>query len=76
MWFEGWWGDCCKVHDLAYDMGLDRAVADADLWSCVVQASTSPVGGLVGLGVGSLMYVGVRVFGGRFYKKAQENKLK
>jgi hypothetical protein len=67
LWFEGWWSHCCAAHDLAYDTEVVRAVADADLASCVINASSNPVLAVVGLGVGGLMFLGVRLFGWRFY---------
>lgn len=63
---EGWWGFCCQVHDMAYDMGWDRASADFDLFTCVAQSGQgaailfSPL-------IAALMYAGVRLFGWIFY---------
>lgn len=70
LWFEGFWSDCCKAHDLAYDMQIPRAIADADLTTCVALATNSPGAAWVGAIAAGVMFVGVRVFGKRFYKKA------
>ena len=70
LWFEGFWSDCCKAHDLAYDTQIPRAIADADLATCVVLAAYSPGAALVGVIAAGIMFIGVRVFGWKYYKKA------
>ena len=70
LWFEGFWSDCCKAHDLAYDTQIPRAIADADLATCVVLAANSPGTALVGAIAAGIMFIGVRVFGWKYYKKA------
>lgn len=74
LWFEGFWSDCCKAHDLAYDMQIPRTIADADLASCVALAASSPGAAWVGAITAGVMFVGVRVFGWKFYKKAKKSK--
>ena len=82
-WFEGWWAHCCQAHDAAYAAQVGQAVADGQLLSCVVQslpafAVDNPLlAGAVGVAsaaVGGAMWLGVRVFGRRFYKKAGDQK--
>lgn len=68
LWFEGFWSGCCKAHDLAYDAGVPRAVADADLATCVAHMASTPGAAWVGAGAALLMYVGTRLFGWKFYK--------
>ena len=38
LWFEGWWHECCVVHDYFYADGgtaEERKAADFDLYYCV-----------------------------------------
>ena len=74
LWFEGFWSDCCKAHDLAYDTQIPRAIADADLVTCVALAAGTPGAAWVGVLAAGAMFVGVRVFGWKFYKKAGKHK--
>jgi hypothetical protein len=56
---NGDWGDCCKVHDLAYWAGgteSDREQADSNLRDCVAATGNPEIAGV--------MYTGVRAFGG------------
>ncbi|MBC6714801.1 hypothetical protein H9Q09_01200 [Aurantimonas sp. DM33-3] len=79
-WFEGWWGElCCKPHDGDYAAQVERLVADAGLWSCVWHslpeiAAAHPIitGVCAGISavIGTIMFVGVRLFGLPFYKRA------
>lgn len=78
LWFEGWWAHCCEAHDLGYALETGKALADDALFSCVVNslpqlATENPalagLASLASLIVGGTMWLGVRVFGGRFYKK-------
>ena len=75
LWPEGWWGDCCKQHDLDYLNQVSRELADTKLFQCVVESSPSLISdqsliiSTTSLIIASLMYIGVRLFGGYFYKK-------
>jgi hypothetical protein len=57
---------CCKAHDKAYELQLDKPTADVELFNCVADA-----GGVGILLVACLMFFGVSVFGWMFYKKAK-----
>jgi len=60
-WFDGAWGACCAVHDVAYAAGVDKITADLDLAACVAHT---------GHGVMALvMLAGVTLFGWLFYRK-------
>lgn len=67
-WPDGWWRHCCAIHDVAYTLGLDRAQADADLAACVARESWLGLAGVIGL----IMWIGVRVFGGRYYRRCRK----
>lgn len=70
-WFpEGWWADCCQAHDLAYAAQVGKELADAALFQCVSASASAPVMAAASAVAGGLMWLGVRVFGRRFYKKA------
>lgn len=72
---EGWWAQCCMAHDAAYDGQIGQALADDLLWQCV--AASAPDGTLLGLasvGIASVMWLGVRLFGRRNYRKAGGQK--
>lgn len=70
LWPDGWWRACCVAHDLAYETGASRLDADVELLSCVATSAEGLLG-LASVGVAALMFVGVRVFGGRFWRRAQ-----
>lgn len=70
LWPEGWWASCCKAHDDAYLAQAGKALADSDLLVCVAQSAPTPVLAAASAVVGLVMYVGVRAFGSRFYRKA------
>lgn len=64
---EGSWQHCCKAHDKAYEMQVDKSVADTNLYNCVKESSD-----VYGIGlVATLMFIGISIFGRRFYKKAK-----
>lgn len=72
---EGWWGDCCRKHDIAYQAKIDRFQADVELLQCVVETvpeslpDYSLIDGGVSLVIGLIMFIGVRTFGSFFFKK-------
>jgi hypothetical protein len=68
---EGWWAHCCQAHDLAYANQVSRAVADLDLFWCVMDSAPNTL--LLGatMLISGLMYLGVTVFGNYFYKRAK-----
>jgi hypothetical protein len=78
LWPEGWWSHCCAVHDADYSAQAGRLVADVRLLQCVAEslpdvAMSNPV--MVGAAlmasatVSAVMFIGVRLFGRRFYRK-------
>ena len=75
-WFpEGWWAACCAAHDLAYSAQIGKGVADAALASCVAGTGHGPAAAAVSVAVGGLMWLGVRVFGRKYYKAAAKDKV-
>jgi hypothetical protein len=77
---EGWWAACCASHDSSYAEQIGRLLADDRLWSCVTHslpavAVDNPVIAAACAGVtaviGGVMWLGVRVFGGRFYDRSR-----
>lgn len=69
LWPEGWWSACCHAHDAAYGAGLDRWAADLDLLRCVA-GSGDGVLAIASAGVAGVMFVGVRLFGRRFWRQS------
>lgn len=70
---EGWWSHCCAAHDADYAAQIGQAAADAALLQCV---ATSADGGLIGIAsavIGGVMFLGVRLFGRRYYRKARQD---
>lgn len=59
LWWDGVWGKCCELHDIAYSMNFDKFQADLELGLCVAQTGN--------IGMGILMFIGVAVFGVFFY---------
>ena len=74
LWFEGFWSSCCKAHDLAYEVGVLRSIADSDLATCVAHIATTPSTGIIAAGAAGLMYLGTRLFGWKFYKPKQNKE--
>lgn len=75
-WFpEGWWSTCCAVHDLAYSAQLGKAVADQALWACIAQSGTGPATVALSVAAGGVAWLGVRLFGRKYYKKAGADKV-
>ena len=60
------WSHCCKFHDWQYAIQVDKLTADMNLLYCVAEAST-PSMALV-------MYIGVLLFGGKYYINAKNRK--
>lgn len=60
------WSHCCQAHDLAYSLGVPtRPEADLQLARCVADAT--------GWGwLASLMWAGVVLFGGLFWRRARK----
>lgn len=56
--------DCCKKHDLAYELEVAKFKADLGLYYCV-----KDMGGLDFELIAALMFVAVSTFGFIFYKK-------
>lgn len=75
-WFpEGWWATCCAAHDLAYASQVGQSVADSALLACVAASGNGPATAAVSVAIGGAMWLGVRLFGRRFYKKAKGAKV-
>ena len=70
---EGWWAYCCAAHDVAYATQAAKDIADQALLECVATSSSTPLLMLASSVISVTMYLGVRVFGGYFYRR---NKLK
>ena len=72
--FEGWWSHCCQAHDSDYLARIGKALADERLLQCVASAGDGGLIGVVSVGVAGVMWLGVRIFGRRWYRKAGEGK--
>lgn len=59
------WSHCCEAHDRAYEIQVDKSQADIDLFNCVREADPTAVTWVVAV----LMFVGVSLFGARWYRK-------
>ena len=59
------WSHCCKVHDKAYELQVNKGQADRELYNCVKEASPEGITWIVA----ALMFVGVSLLGKRFYNK-------
>ena len=68
LWPEGWWAVCCSAHDVAYGAGLERLGADIDLLRCVAGTGDGALA-VASAVVAGVMFVGVRIFGGRFFRR-------
>lgn len=78
-WLEGWWSGCCQAHDLAYLEQAGRSAADVELALCVARTlpelalaypALASVAGALSVAVAGGMYLGVRLFGRWFYRRA------
>lgn len=70
-WFpEGWWSACCAAHDLAYSAQIGKDVADAALMACVAGSGGSAGTAAVSVAIGGAMWLGVHLFGRKYYKAA------
>lgn len=68
---EGWWAACCKAHDNDYVAQIGKALADERLLQCVASSGDGVVIGVASAVIGGAMWLGVRIFGKKFYKKAK-----
>lgn len=64
------WQHYCKAHDKAYELQVDRREADQELAKCVYN-SADGVFVIPALIIATVMFLGVRVAGKRFYNKAK-----
>lgn len=80
---EGWWQACCVEHDAGYAAQILRLLADDSLLDCVVHSLPAVAIGHpvltalftgVSAAVGGVMWIGVRVFGGWFYRRAKAER--
>jgi hypothetical protein len=63
---------CCHLHDIAYGSLLNRNDADWDMYICILdQFPASQF--ILGLVIGTIMYMGVRLFGRTFYRMGKKN---
>lgn len=67
-WFDGWWGQCCHLHDIAYSTGVVKSIADLALQNCVASVG-API-------ISWIMWIGVTLFGGFWYARAAKNRKK
>ncbi len=67
---EGWWSHCCEAHDVAYAAQIGQMTADTSLLQCVAAAGDGLLAP-VSVAVGVVMFLGVTVFGRRYYRKAK-----
>lgn len=65
---EGWWATCCEIHDKEYAAQIGQALADANLFNCVANSGSDQVTIILSLIIGVTMWIGVSVFGSKFYK--------
>jgi LPXTG-motif cell wall-anchored protein len=65
LWFDGDWGRCCQLHDIAYSIGIDKGIADIHLASCVAQTGHPAIA--------LLMLLGVTLGGWAFYRKKRRH---
>lgn len=71
-WFpEGWWSTCCELHDKAYADQIGQYVADKALFVCVATSGNTVLQVVVGVAVATVMFLGVRLFGKRYYNNAK-----
>lgn len=70
---EGWWSHCCEGHDADYAAQAARHTADLELLQCVATSGDGLLVGAASMVIGMVIFAGVRVFGGRFYRKAGRN---
>lgn len=82
MFPEGWWAYCCKAHDNDYALQIGQALADEKLLYCVMQSLPATVvdnpflagaAGVASVAVGGVMWLGVRLFGRRYYRRAKKS---
>lgn len=59
------WSHCCALHDVAYELGINRTVADKELYQCVADATG--VNWFAGI-----IFTAVSLFGWIFYKKRKK----
>ena len=77
-WFEGWWAHCCSAHDDGYLAQAGQVQPDVSLLTCV--ASSLPdvewanLLAWLSVLIAMVMHVGVRVFGGFYYRRAGKEK--
>jgi hypothetical protein len=72
---EGWWATCCQAHDLAYSLQIGKEAADQALMLCVAGSGHGPVLGAASVVLGGAMWLGVRLFGRKYYKAAGKGKV-
>lgn len=65
---EGWWSTCCEIHDKEYAAQIGQALADNNLFNCVINSGSDPITITLSLIIGFTMWLGVRVFGSKFYR--------
>ena len=68
---EGWWATCCKAHDLAYSAQVGKALADGQLFQCIAASDPTLLGSAASIVAAGVAWLGVRVFGKRFYRAAK-----
>lgn len=69
---DGWWSHCCAAHDADYAAQIGQAAADTGLLQCVASSGDGLLIGAASAVVGGVMWLGVRLFGRRWYRKAKK----
>ena len=68
---ESRWYQCCVQHDIDYWIqDIPRALADEHMRTCIMQT------GVAGAFFGGIMWFGVRIFGGKYYKRGKRGNVK
>lgn len=67
------WSECCRAHDAAYTVQIDKNEADAELMKCIYESGDG-VFSIPALGVAFIFFSAVSFFGSRFYNKANSRK--
>lgn len=65
---EGWWQDCCEIHDAAYTVQIDKSKADASLMKCIYESGEGMFA-VPSLAIAFIFFTAVSFFGSKFYNK-------
>jgi len=59
------WSHCCKAHDIAYELQVDKSQADVELYKCIAESGDTTIAVVMA----SVVFAGVYLFGRYFYNK-------